>query len=87
MQHYDHNLTTDTKNNQQKQKLNVDFDVNGENIKLIMDGKTELKKDIKFKKDGAIDFNTLSDSEVDDLTKEIEDKLQDLGEDLAKDIQ
>lgn len=84
---YDHNLTTDTKNNQQKQKLNVDFDVNGENIKLIMDGKTELKKDIKFKKDGAIDFNTLSDSEVDDLTKEIEDKLQDLGEDLAKDIQ
>ena len=61
--------------------------MNGENIKLIMDGKTELKKDIKFKKDGAIDFNTLSDSEVDDLTKEIEDKLQDLGEDLAKDIQ
>jgi hypothetical protein len=52
-----------------------------------LDGKTELKKDIKFKKNGAIDFNTLSDSEVDDLTKEIEDKLQDLGEDLAKDIQ
>lgn len=84
---YDHNLTTDTKNNQQKQKLNVDFDVNGENIKLIMDGNTELKKDIKFKKDGAIDFNSLSDSEVEDLTKEMQDKTEKIGEDLAKELQ
>ncbi len=84
---YDHNLTTDTKNNQQKQKLNVDFDVSGEKIKLIMDGKSELKKDIKFKKDGAIDFNSLSESEIDDLTKEIEDSGEKIGEDLVENLQ
>ena len=61
--------------------------MNGENIKLIMDGKTELKKTLNSRKMARLTFNTLSDSEVDDLTKEIEDKLQDLGEDLAKDIQ
>lgn len=84
---YDHNLTTDTKNNQQKQKLNVDFDLSGEKIKLIMDGKSELKKDIKFKKDGAIDFNSLSESEIDDLTKEIEDSGEKIGEDLVENLQ
>nr|WP_263314926.1 DUF6583 family protein [Mammaliicoccus sp. Marseille-Q6498] len=83
---YNHDLTTDTKNNQQKQKLGIDFDVSGEKVKLNLDGKTELKKDVKFKKDGAVDFNSLSQSEVDDISKEIEDKLGKIGEDLAKEL-
>ena len=52
-----------------------------------MDGKSELKKDIKFKKDGAIDFNSLSESEIDDLTKEIEDSGEKIGEDLVENLQ
>ena len=44
------NSATDIKNNEQKQKFNISFEQNGEPIKLMIDGKTELKKDIKFKK-------------------------------------
>lgn len=84
---YDHDLTTDVKNNNQKQKLEVSFDNNGEEIKIMMDGKTELKKDVKFDKKDAIDFNSLSDSEIADLNRDIQDKIRELTEDVAKDIQ
>ena len=52
----------------------------------MIDGKTELKKDIKFKKDGAVDFNTLSSSEVDDIGDEVQDKFEDIVKDVTKDI-
>lgn len=83
---YENNLTTDVKNNEQKQKFNISFEQNGEPIKLMIDGKTELKKDIKFKKDGAVDFNTLSSSEVDDIGDEVQDKFEDIVKDVTNDI-
>lgn len=83
---YDNNLTTDVKNNEQKQKFNISFEQNGKPIKLMIDGKTELKKDIKFKKDGAVDFNTLSSSEVDDIGDEVQDKFKDIVKDVTNDI-
>ncbi|GGI40899.1 DUF6583 family protein [Mammaliicoccus stepanovicii] len=84
---YKHNLDSDTKNNKQKQKLDIDFDLNGETIKVMLDGKTELKKDIKFKKDGAKDVNKLSDSDIEDINKEVEDKFTKITEDVLDDIQ
>lgn len=84
---YVNDLTTDAKNNQQKQKINVNFDINGENIKFLLDGNTELKKDVKFNTKGAKDFNSLSDSEVSDITDEIESNFEDIVMKLAEDLQ
>ncbi|PTI33380.1 hypothetical protein BU079_07680, partial [Staphylococcus warneri] len=75
-------IDTDTKNNQQKQKLNIGFKIEDEPINIILNANTKLKEDINFDSESAKDFNSLSDKEKKKLSKEIDKK----GEDTFKKV-
>lgn len=83
---YNNVLNTDTKNNQQKQKLDVTMDVDGEPVTVTLDGDVKLKEDIKFDKENAKDLNTLSDSDFRKLQREISDNTEDIVKDVSKDL-
>ncbi|MFU0761241.1 DUF6583 family protein [Staphylococcus pasteuri] len=81
---YENNLDTDAKNNQQKQKLNVEFKLDGEPINIIINANTKLKEKIKFNTDGAKDFNALSKKDKEKLSKEMEKKGKDTFKKVEK---
>ncbi|RXK18431.1 DUF6583 family protein [Macrococcus sp. DPC7161] len=77
-------LDTDAKNNTQKQKLEISTDLQGETIKVMLDGDSKLKSDVKVKTDNAKDLSTMSDSDLEKIQKEIEEKATKIFEKVGK---
>ncbi|MCE4956539.1 DUF6583 family protein [Macrococcoides caseolyticum] len=83
---YTNDLVTDVGNNEQKQKAEVSMEFQGEKIKLMLDGITKLKQDVKVKTEGAKDLSKMSDSEIEDLQEEISKNGEKIFEDVSKDL-
>ncbi|MGK9070528.1 hypothetical protein KXR92_15530, partial [Staphylococcus warneri] len=84
---YENNLDTDTKNNQQKQKLNVEFKIENEPINIILNADTKLKEKIDFDTKGAKDFNDLSEKDKEKLAKEINKSYKDNFKKITKKLE
>ncbi|MCU7556935.1 flagellar basal body-associated FliL family protein [Macrococcus capreoli] len=84
---YTNDMVTDIGNNEQKQKMEISTEVDNEPIKLMIDAVTKLKQDVKVKTEGAKDLSTMSDSEIEDLQKEISEKAGKIFEDVSKDLE
>lgn len=84
---FTNDMNTDVGNNEQKQKAEVSFDVEGETVKFLVDSNTKLKQDVKVDKKDARNLNTMSDSELSDLQTEVEDKFNEIFSDVSKDFE
>ncbi|MGK9070218.1 hypothetical protein KXR92_13860, partial [Staphylococcus warneri] len=84
---YENNLDTDTKNNQQKQKLNVEFKIENEPINIILNADTKLKEKIDFDTKDAKDFNDLSEKDKEKLAKEINKSYKDNFKKITKKLE
>ncbi|WP_233455608.1 DUF6583 family protein [Macrococcoides canis] len=84
---FTNDMNTDVGNNEQKQKAEVSFDVEGETVKFLIDSNTKLKQDVKVDKKDARNLNTMSDSELSDLQIEVEDKFNEIFSDVSKDFE
>lgn len=83
---YTNDMVTDIGNNEQKQKAEISMNFADEPIKFMIDGVTKLKEDVKVKSDGAKDLSEMSDSDLQDLQKEITENAGKIFEDVAKDL-
>ncbi|QYA32968.2 DUF6583 family protein [Macrococcus psychrotolerans] len=84
---FNNEMNTDIGNNEQKQKAEVSFDVEGEAVKILLDSNTKLKQDFKVAKKDARNLNTMSDSELSDLQTEVEDKFDEIFSDVTQDFE
>lgn len=73
---YEGTLDSDVKNNKQTSKGTISFDVDGEPIKINIDTTTNVKEKLNVKADGAVDLNTLSDAELQELQDSIETNME-----------
>ena len=84
---FNNEMNTDIGNNEQKQKAEVSFDVEGEPIKFLLDSNTKLKQGVKVDKKDARNLNTMSDSELSDLQTEVEDKFDEIFSEVTQDFE
>lgn len=83
---YTNDLVTDIGNNEQKQKAEFSVNVQNEPVKLMIEGVTKLKQDVKVKSDGAKDLSTMSDKEIQQLQDDISENFNKIFEDVSKDL-
>lgn len=84
---FTNDMNTDVGNNEQKQKGDLSFDVDGETVKVVLDSKTKLKESFKIEAKDARDLNKMSDSEISDIQSEIEENFMSIFMDVSGDLE
>ncbi|GEK33241.1 DUF6583 family protein [Kurthia sibirica] len=75
---YTQDLLTDAKNNMQKSTGTVVFEVEGQEVKLLLDTETKIKADVKVDVKDAQDVNKMSKAEINKLQSNVTEKVTEL---------